>query len=101
MNHRDRETLGVLLDQLWSTRNGRLGDLPTPAGMLTPTQRDLIAAAMRIVAGTEGPDLPNPWPGAVLHKIGTPRPAYDDTPYRTWLASQPWWVRAQHWLGWG
>jgi hypothetical protein len=83
VNHRDRETLGHLLDDIWSTRQGDHTAIPTPRGELTPQQREYLTAAMRIVAGTEGPNLPDPWPGAWLHKIGTPRPDYTDpTPPR-------------------
>jgi hypothetical protein len=78
MNHRDRETLGQLLDHLWDGRRGDRTAIPTPRGELTPQQRDYLAAAMRIVAGTEGPNLPNPWPRNMLHKIGTPQAAYTE-----------------------
>lgn len=58
MNRTERATLGVLLDQLWATRNGA-GNASCP--VLCPHQRELIAAAMRIVAGsTDGPNLPPP-----------------------------------------
>jgi hypothetical protein len=103
MNHRDRETLGNLLDQLWATRNGhrerKSGIVEFETGALTMHQRELLAAAMRIVAGnTEGSELPDPWGTAPIWSAQHPRP-YDEsarwwqkrekthaeTTYRQWL----------------
>jgi hypothetical protein len=90
MNHRDRQTLGTLLDQLWDTRDGhkqrKSGIVEFDTGKLTSHQRQLLAAAMRIVDGTtDGSELPDPWPSLKLHKLGTPREPYAETVYRRWL----------------
>lgn len=78
MNQRDQDTLAALLAQLWDTRN------PGPRTMtgLNPYQKDLLAAAIRIVTTQDPGELPNPWPANWLHKTGTPRPEFTDPPSR-------------------
>lgn len=89
MNHNDRQTLGTLLDQLWATRNQRTHGISEG---LDTHQRELLAAAMLIVAG--GPNdsaLPNPWPTS--DERWTARPPYNEQPrwrdrLLNWLASR-------------
>lgn len=61
MNHRDRQALEQLLEQLWRSRQGVQDTTNPRRGYLTGHQLELLAAAMRIVAGsTNGPNLPPP-----------------------------------------
>jgi hypothetical protein len=60
MNHRDRQALQELLEKLWATRDYRVRF--AGSGQMTAYQQELLAAAMRIVAGsTNGPNLPPPF----------------------------------------
>jgi hypothetical protein len=76
MNHRDRQTLGVTLDKLWDSRDGTGSQIGDRIGVMSNQQRELLAAAMRIVAGTPGPDLPDPWP--TPNQLGEPRHGYTE-----------------------
>jgi hypothetical protein len=112
VNARDRATLGALLDQLWDTRMGVSAGPNKRSGWLTRQQRELLAAAMRIVDGTtEGSELPDPWGTAPIWSAQQPQPFSEPQrgwlahplwgTYREWLKRQPWWTRALHWMGWG
>jgi hypothetical protein len=74
MNHRDRRTLQELLEKLWRSRQGIRGTETHRSGYMTGNQCELIAAAMRIVAGsTNGPNLPPPVAG-VDYQLTDQRP---------------------------
>ncbi|KAI4247431.1 MAG: hypothetical protein L6R40_001379 [Gallowayella cf. fulva] len=92
MNHHDRQTLAVILDQLWEARNGTGTVIGDRIGVFSNRQRELLAAAMRIVAGTEGPELPDPWPGTAgrwTESARAPWPGSSPDPLADLLNAEP------------